>query len=149
MNLTVNSQAPDFSAPDQFGQTHSLSQYQGKWILLYFYPKDDSPGCTIEACNFRDVMDELKQHVVLLGVSSDSLESHKQFSQKHQLNFPLLSDPEKTMISAYGANGIILNKRVSFLISPQGIIAKIYPQINVKKHAQEIVKDVKRLEEPS
>jgi len=145
MNLTTNSPAPDFSAPDQEGKTHTLAEYAGKWVLLYFYPKDDTPGCTIEACNFRDAMTELQEDVVVLGVSADDTVSHQNFAQKYSLNFPLLADPEKNILTAYGANGIIFNKRVSFLINPQGIIAKIYDKVNVKKHAQEILKDVKNL----
>ncbi|HYD35349.1 MAG TPA: peroxiredoxin [Vitreimonas sp.] len=146
MKLTVNSLAPGFKAEDQFGKLHTLEDYHGQWLLLYFYPKDDSPGCTLEACNFRDAMSQLQHKIKLLGVSADSMESHQKFATAYQLNFPLLADPEKNIISAYGANGIIFNKRISFLIDPHGIIAKVYPQVNVKKHAEEILKDVQNLE---
>jgi thioredoxin-dependent peroxiredoxin len=145
MLLTVNSQAPSFQAVDQHGKVHTLEEYAGRWVLLYFYPKDNTPGCTIEACNFRDALSELQKTVVLLGVSADDTASHRAFADEHHLNFPLLADPEKSVISVYGANGIIYNKRVSFLINPQGIIAKIYAKVNVKKHAQEILKDVQNL----
>jgi len=86
----------DFSLPDQNGQIHQLSFYKGRWVLLYFYPKDDTPGCTKEACGFRDSLNDLKKHnVPVLGVSADSVNSHKKFSKKHNLNFPLLSDEKK------------------------------------------------------
>lgn len=145
MKLAINSVAPAFSAPDQFGKTHTLAQHQGSWVLLYFYPKDDSPGCTAEACGFRDSLSELRKHVIVLGVSSDSIASHQQFAQKYHLQYPLLADPEKKVISDYGANGLIFNKRVSFLISPDGIIAKIYDKVNVNTHANEILQAVKHL----
>lgn len=145
MKLTVNSKAPAFSAQDQFGRVHSLDRYAGKWLLLYFYPKDDTPGCTAEACGFRDIMSDLQKHIVVLGVSADSIASHQQFAQKYHLNFPLLSDPEKKMHTAYGTNGVVSNKRVSFLITPDGIIAKIYDKVNVNTHANEIWQAVKHL----
>jgi Peroxiredoxin len=96
----------DFSLPDQSGKVHKLSSYRGSWVLLYFYPKDDTPGCTKEACGFRDSLNELKEHnVIVLGVSADSVASHQKFSQKYHLNFPLLSDEKKEVIKAYGAFG--------------------------------------------
>jgi len=96
----------DFSLTDQNGKVHKLSSYRGSWVLLYFYPKDDTPGCTKEACGFRDSLNELKKHnVVVLGVSADSVSSHQKFSQKYNLNFPLLSDEKKEVIKAYGVFG--------------------------------------------
>jgi peroxiredoxin Q/BCP len=145
MKLTVNSKAPTFSAPDQYNKLHSLEAYAGKWLLLYFYPKDDTPGCTAEACGFRDAMSDLLQHITVLGVSADSVASHAQFAQKYHLNFPILADPEKKIHNAYGTNGLIANKRVSFLITPDGIIAKIYDKVNVNTHANDILLAVKHL----
>jgi peroxiredoxin Q/BCP len=145
MKLTVGNQAPSFSAVDQSGKTHELEQYRGKWLLLYFYPKDDTPGCTTEACGFRDSMSELQNQVIILGVSADNVDSHQRFAQKYHLNFPLLADPNKEIISAYGANGSFFQKRVSFLINPDGLIAKIYDKVNVKTHATQISKDVRSL----
>src|SRR5690348_11593460 len=127
--------AADFSLPDQNGIVHTLAQYHGKWVVLYFYPKDDTPGCTKEACSFRDSFIELqKLGVVILGVSKDSIESHKKFAEKYHLNFPILSDESKTVIVQYHAwgkkqfmgrefDGIL---RMSYLINPQGEIQKVY-----------------------
>ncbi len=147
--------AKDFSLPDQDGKIHLLSQYKGKWVVLYFYPKDDTPGCTKEACNFRDSLQELNNlGVVILGVSKDSVASHKKFSEKYHLNFPLLSDESKETIKAYHAwgekkfmgktfEGIL---RKTYLINPQGNIEKIYENVNPLVHAGEIVKDLQLLQ---
>ncbi|MSR87076.1 thioredoxin-dependent thiol peroxidase [Candidatus Peribacteria bacterium] len=152
MLLMIGSPAPDFTLPDQDGNVHSLSNQQGKWVLVYFYPKDDTPGCTKEACGFRDLYDELKKlGVVIFGVSKDSAESHKKFAGKFSLPFPLLSDPEKTMIDAYGAWGEkkFLGKtydgilRISYLIDPQGKIAKVYGTVKAEEHPEEVLRDVK------
>src|SRR5258706_7110268 len=98
--------AKDFTLADQNGVMHSLHDYKGKWVVLYFYPKDDTPGCTKEACNFRDATGELqKRGVVILGVSKDSVASHKKFSEKYHLNIPILSDESKEVIIAYEAWG--------------------------------------------
>ncbi|HKB88363.1 MAG TPA: thioredoxin-dependent thiol peroxidase [Patescibacteria group bacterium] len=143
--------AIDFSLPDQDGKYHSLTNYHGKWVVLYFYPKDDTPGCTKEACSFRDSFRELtKLNVVVLGVSKDSVKSHKKFAEKYDLNFPILSDESKETIIAYGAwgpkkfmgreyDGII---RMTYLINPDGNIEKIYPKVNPLTHAEEIIQDL-------
>src|SRR3990172_5266920 len=119
--------AKDFKLPDQDGRIHSLSQYKEEWIVLYFYPKDDTPGCTKEACNFRDSIQELKNlGVVILGVSKDSVSSHKKFAEKYHLNFPILSDESKEVIKLYKAWGkkSFLGKdfegtlRTTYLIDP-------------------------------
>lgn len=149
MPLEPNTLAPDFSAPDQNNQVHSLKEYQGQWLLLYFYPKDDTPGCTTEACNFRDTLVELNKYVKIVGVSADSVESHQYFAKKNQLNFPILADPEEEIITAYDTNGLVFNQRVSYLIDPSGLIVKTYPEINVNLHAQEILQDVKAWQEAS
>jgi len=141
----------DFKLQDQNGETHSLSQYKGKWIVLYFYPKDDTPGCTKEACNFRDSYRELiKLGVVILGVSKDSVSSHKKFSEKYHLNFPILSDEEKNVIKAYKAWGkkTMFGKpfegtlRISYLINPKGEIKKVYKNVNPSIHSGQIIKDI-------
>lgn len=149
MKLTVGHKAPDFSAPDQDGVIHTLAEYQGSWLLLYFYPEDDTPGCTTEACNFRDAFHQLQRLVRIVGVSQDTVESHKNFAQKYGLPFTLLADPEKNLIAAYGATGLLFTKRVSFLINPEGVITKIYDKVNVEKHAQEIMDDVQNLVQPT
>ncbi len=138
-------QAPDFTAVDQDGVLHSIEQYRGRWLLLYFYPKDDTPGCTKEACGFRDAFADLKPYVTVLGVSADSTESHRKFAEKYRLTFPLLSDSERSMIESYGANGQTFAKRSSFLINPEGKISKIYPTVEPERHPADVLEDVKRL----
>lgn len=147
-------QAPDFALRDQDGNTHQLTDYAGKWVIIYFYPKDDTPGCTTEACSFRDEYDYIQENgAVVLGVSKDSVASHKKFATKYNLHFPLLSDESLDIIKAYGAYGersmygrkymgII---RSTFLINPQGNIAKEYPKVTPKGHAVQIIKDLEAL----
>jgi peroxiredoxin Q/BCP len=146
--------APSFSLSDQEGVTRLLDQYAGRWLVLYFYPKDDTPGCTTEACSFRDNYHALESKgIALLGVSKDTVSSHKKFAEKYSLNFPLLSDPSHSMIEAYGAWGLkkfmgrefdgIL--RTTILISPDGKIAKRYPDVNPTQHAAEVIADLAAL----
>lgn len=147
--------APNFSLQDQDGQTHSLQDYLGQWVVVYFYPKDDTPGCTTEACSFRDEYDYIKEHgAVVFGISKDSVASHKKFATKYNLHFPLLSDESLDTIKAYGAwgersmygkkyMGII---RCTFLIDPKGEIVKEYPKVTPKDHAVQIVKDLVALQ---
>jgi thioredoxin-dependent peroxiredoxin len=146
--------AKDFSLPDQDGRVHSLSIYRGKWVVLYFYPKDDTPGCTKEACNFRDSIQELMNFgAVILGVSKDSVTSHKKFAEKYNLNYPILSDEGKEVIKSYEAWGTkkFLGRkfegtlRITYLIDPNGIIEKIYKNVNPSLHAGEILKDLRVL----
>ena len=148
----INEQAPDFSLLDQDSNSHSLSMYRGKWVVIYFYPKDDTPGCTKEACNFRDATQELNRlGVVVLGISKDSVNSHKKFATKYNLNFPLLSDENHALIEKYNAWGekkfmgrVFLGIiRSTYLINPEGIIVKEYPKVNPTIHAEELVKDIK------
>jgi thioredoxin-dependent peroxiredoxin len=143
--------ASDFSLPDQDGHIHCLSQYQGKWVVLYFYPKDDTPGCTKEACSFRDSFHVLeKMAVVILGVSKDSVASHKKFAAKYHLNFPLLSDSHTEVIRSYQAWGTksFMGKkfagvlRTTYLIDPKGEIKKVYHKVNPLIHAGEIISDL-------
>src|SRR5258708_375811 len=98
--------APEFNLPDQTGKMHKLSDYKGKWVLIYFYPKDDTAGCTKEACSFRDMsLDFKKKDIIILGISKDSIDSHQKFANKYNLNFPILSDESREVINAYGAWG--------------------------------------------
>ena len=148
-------QATDFSLKDQDGETRSLNDYRGKWLVLYFYPKDNTPGCTTEACNFRDVRDEIEQlsGAKVVGVSKDSVESHKKFALKHHLNFTLLSDPDHKVIEAYDSwkerklmgKVLVGTVRNTFLIDPDGQIAKQYIGVNPINHAEQILADLKQL----
>lgn len=147
-------QAPNFTLPDQDGALHSLADYRGSWLVLYFYPKDDTPGCTTEACAFRDARDVIAEHgAVVVGVSKDTVKSHKKFADKHSLNFTLLSDPEHETIAAYGAWGLkkfmgrefMGTKRMTFIISPDGMIAREYPDVTPKEHAAQILLDLTNL----
>ncbi len=153
MVLKVGQKAPDFKLPDQNGNEHHLSDYLGKWVLLYFYPKDDTPGCTVEACGIRDrypAFEKLK--VTVLGVSADSMGSHIKFSEKYKLPFILLSDEKKTVLNEYGVWGekTIMGRkymgsfRTSFLIDPEGTIFKIYEKVKPEIHAEEVLEDLKK-----
>lgn len=144
-------QASEFELPDQTGKTHKLSDYRGKWVVLYFYPKDDTPGCTKEARGFRENLKAIGElGAAVMGVSKDSVESHRKFAEKYQINFPILSDPEKTVIKAYGAWGAkkFMGKeydgtlRKTVLINPNGEIVKTYEQVNPIGHAEEVLKDL-------
>lgn len=146
--------APLFQLPDQMGKMHSLSEYKGKWVVLYFYPKDDTPGCTKEACNFRDSSVEFKKlGVIILGISKDSVTSHKKFAEKYHLNFPILSDESKEVIKAYNAWGMKKFmgkefegvKRTTTLIGPDGSVKKVYENVNPLIHANQILSDIKTL----
>lgn len=143
--LSEGQPAPDFTAVDQDGKMHTLADYAGEWLLLYFYPKDNTSGCTAEACGFRDLYGDLKQHVHILGVSGDGVESHKKFAEEFRLTFPLLADAERSIIESYGANGLLFTKRCSFLIDPEGKIAKIYNDVNPEEHPGQVLKDVRRM----
>lgn len=143
--LTINQPAPTFTALDQDGVVHHLEDYQGSWLVLYFYPKDDTPGCTREACGIRDNLGEFSTLASVCGVSADSVASHKQFAQKYSLPFTLLSDPHKKMLFDYQTNGMPFAKRTTFLIDPQGIIVKIYEKVSPDTHAAVIIADLKKL----
>lgn len=137
--------APAWKAFDQNGNEHSSSEYSGKRYILYFYPKDDTPGCTAEACGFRDQFSELSKKVAIVGVSADSSESHKKFEAKYRLPFTLLSDPNRQLIAAYGTDGTALPKRTSFLIGPTGMIEKIYQGFDAALHAGQVQADLDAL----
>lgn len=147
--------APNFSLPDQNNKIHSLEDYKGQWVVVYFYPRDDTPGCTKEACGFRDKSQPYKdQNIIVLGISKDSVVSHKKFAEKYHLNFPLLSDESKKTIIAYGAWGEkkFLGKtfegilRKTFLIDPTGEIRKTYDKVDVLNHADTILQDIKGIQ---
>jgi peroxiredoxin Q/BCP len=142
--------APDFHLMDQNGETHNLARYRGQWLVLYFYPKDDTPGCTKEACEFRDDHDRLADMgVVLLGVSTDDIESHQAFAEKYHLPFPLLSDAQGEVAKHYGSlwqlGPIRFAKRHSFIIDPEGRIAHIYRDVSPKTHSDEVIAQLQAL----
>lgn len=149
---TVGQQAPEFTLPDQDGVMHSLSSYRGTWVLLYFYPKDDTPGCTIEACTIRDQFKDFKKiNAVVLGVSTDSVKSHKKFALAYELPFTLLADEMKEVVGQYGVFGekkfmgrtYMGTSRTSFLIDPSGKIAKVYEKVKPELHAAQVLADLK------
>lgn len=144
--------APSFTLLDSEGATRSLKDYAGQWLILYFYPKDDTPGCTIEACSFRDMHESLlAQEAAVVGVSQDDTASHVTFRQKYDLSFTLLSDPERKTIEAYGAwgkkmfghEGIL---RKTFIIDPNGQVVKVYGRVTPLGHAEKVFADLKQLQ---
>jgi peroxiredoxin Q/BCP len=147
-DLKVGQKAPDFALQDDSGNKVKLSDLKGKKVVLYFYPKDDTPGCTKEACAFRDGIKEIRKHgAVVFGVSADSVESHKKFKNKFDLNFPLLADPDREAIESYGTwkeksmygkkyMGI---ERTTFIIDEQGKISHIFPKVKVDQHYDEVL----------
>ena len=149
--LKVGSSAPDFTLKDQDNKVQTLSKMRGQWVVMYFYPKDETPGCTTEACNFRDNILSLRvKNAVVWGISVDNSESHAQFSTKYKLPFTLLSDPKGRVARQYGSlrNLLVFKiaKRHSFIVNPQGKIAKIYRSVNPKLHVAEVLKDLSTLQ---
>ena len=149
-DLKVGSPAPGFSLLDQYSEQHQLKDYSGRWLVLYFYPKADTPGCTTEACEFRDDVFQLrKMNVALLGVSTDDVKSQKEFSDKYHLPFSLLSDPDGATASKYGSfkqlGSLRYASRHTFIIDPEGNIARVYRNVSPKKHSDEIIADLKAL----
>ena len=146
----AGSVAPEFSLPDQGGRTVRLTDYRGKWVVLYFYPKDDTPGCTEEACTFRDDLAKLTRlGAQILGVSVDDTASHAAFAKKHGLPFPLLADTDGKTAVRYGAMADLwvtrFAKRYTFLIDPQGRIARTYLKVDTSRHSAEIIADLRQL----
>jgi len=140
MTLAVGTDAPTFTAKDTNGNTVSLSDFAGKTVVLYFYPKDDTPGCTKQACSFRDAQpDYQNKDIIVLGVSKDDEASHQQFTQKYNLNFPLLADTDGSIIKAYDVDGGGYAKRVTYVIDPQGKIAHIDSAVNTATHASDVL----------
>lgn len=144
--------APDFSLPSETGKVHTLADYAGQWIVLYFYPKDDTPGCTTQACSLRDARDDLAElGAQIIGISKDEPSSHEKFKAKHSLNFTLLSDPEGGVIEAYdawgpkmfGKEGIL---RRTFLIDPTGTVRKVYGRVTPLGHGDQVLAELKKLQ---
>src|SRR6185437_10167297 len=154
MTLKIGQTAPEFALPDQEEKMHTLKDYRGQWVLLYFYPKDDTTGCTKEACAIRDEFPNFKKlKIKVLGLSVDSVASHKKFEKKYDLPFTLLSDEKKKIVKQYGVWGKkkFMGReyegtfRTSFLIDPEGKIAKIYEGVDPVSHAEEVLADLKTL----
>ena len=144
----VGAPAPAFKLQDQAGKWHSLADYRGKWVALYFYPKDDTPGCTTQACSFRDnVFAFNKEGAVILGISVDDVASHKAFAEKHGLPFTLLADENKSVAKSYGVLGYggLAARRETFVIDPQGRIAKHYESVDPEGHSKIVLDDIKAL----
>jgi len=146
----VGSAAPDFDLLDQNNKRQRLADYRGKWLVLYFYPKDDTPGCTKEACNFRDDYFRIRGlGAVVMGVSLDDVSSHQEFAEKYHLPFSLLSDSNKVVAKAYnvlrGFGPVSFTSRQTFIIDPEGKIAKHYATVSPSQHATEIINDLKGL----
>ncbi|MBI1908525.1 thioredoxin-dependent thiol peroxidase [Candidatus Uhrbacteria bacterium] len=151
----LGKKAPAFSLHDQEGNAHALRDYAGAWLVLYFYPKDMTPGCTIEACNFRDNLGRVKAAgAAVLGVSADSVKRHAKFAEVEQLNFPVLSDEDRTALEAYGVwqqksmmgkkyMGIV---RTTLLIDPEGVVRKVYENVKVSGHVDEVLRDLAALQ---
>lgn len=154
--LHVGERAPDFTLPDESGTTHTLHDTTGKWVLLYFYPKDDTPGCTAQACAIRDEFPAFqKLDCVVFGISVDTPKSHTKFKEKYALPFTLLSDAEKEVVHTYGVWGEkkfmgrthMGTTRTSFLVDPHGIIAKVYENVKPALHAEEVLTDLRELQQ--
>ena len=153
--FTAENDFINFSLPDQEGQIKQLSDYQGKWLILYFYPKDDTPGCTKEAVGFKELHASFKERSVeIIGVSADSQKKHVKFIEKYGLPFTLLSDENKTLINELGlwiqkkfmGREYMGIDRVTYLIDPEGKVRKQYEKVTPDKHAEEILNDIKKLE---
>lgn len=152
--LEVGQVAPPFSLVDQDGTARSLADAGGKWLVLYFYPKDDTPGCTKEACAFRDGLPRFEGlDAVVWGVSANDAKDHRKFADKYDLNFPLLVDPDKSMLETYGAwaeksmygktyMGVL---RITYLIDPQGHVARVWPKVKPEEHADEVAAALEEL----
>ena len=148
--ISTGQVAPNFNLQDQNGEWHTLDNYKGKWVVLFFYPKDQTPGCTTEACNFRDNIFEFKKlNAQILGVSVDDVESHQAFSEKYSLPYPILADVNKECATEYGVLGkfmmMTIAKRQSFLINPEGSIVKHYKKVDPDTHTKEVIVDLKQL----
>ncbi len=151
--LKINTKAKNFTLLDQDGKSHTLSDYFGNFILIYFYPKDDTPGCTKEACSIGEKFPSFeKLKIKVFGISADSIKSHKKFADKYKLPFTLLSDESKKVLKAYGAlkeksmfgNTFLGIQRMSYLIDEEGKILKVYEKVNPEKHADEVLEDIKK-----
>lgn len=151
MTLKIGDNAPAFTLPDHTGQLHNLADYAGQWVLIYFYPKDDTPGCTTEACSLRDNLPKFAGlNAQVIGISADSVKSHAKFVKKYGLPFTLLADEDKKVCMAYDVWGekkfmgrtFMGIKRNSFLIDPSGKVAKIYENVKPAEHAAQVLADI-------
>lgn len=149
--LQVGDKAPDFSLPDQNGKTVTMRDFKGKTVVLYFYPKDHTPGCTREACDFRDSLEKFKKkEIVVIGVSPDSVASHEKFAGKFGLSFPLMSDDGRKLANAYGVykeknmygKKVMGIERTTFVIGPDGTIQKIFPKVKVDGHISRLLESL-------
>ena len=152
MTIPPPYKAPSFTLPDEHGTIHALNDYAGKWVILYFYPKDDTPGCTVEACSIRDARDTLAaMGAEVIGVSRDEASSHEKFKARHSLNFTLLTDADATAMTAYGAwgkkqfgkEGVL---RKTFIINPKGEVVKVYGRVTPLGHGDALVAELARLQ---
>jgi thioredoxin-dependent peroxiredoxin len=146
----IGAAAPNFNLPDQTGKTHTLQSFAGQYLVLYFYPKDDTPGCTQEACAFRDDLTQLTEMgAQVVGISVDDSDSHAEFAKKYHLPFPLLADKDGAVAASYGALlnlGIMkIARRYTFLIDPQGRLVKTYLTVETSRHSKQIIADLKEL----
>ncbi|GIV08861.1 MAG: peroxiredoxin [Fimbriimonadales bacterium] len=151
--LTHGSIAPDFCLTDQHGNTVRLSDYRGRWVVLYFYPKDMTPGCTQEACSFRDLYADFEQEgIVVLGVSADDVQSHRKFADKYELPFPLLADTEHTVSEAYGAwrKKHLYGKefwgvdRITYIVNPEGAVHHVFAKVKPAAHGDEVLHAIRQ-----
>ena len=154
MGLSEGDTAPNFKLPDQNGDVHELKDYKEKWLVVFFYPKDNTPGCTKEACNFRDNIKPLEGlGAKVLGVSVDSVKKHANFVAKYDLPFTLLADEEQKMVNDYGVWGLkkfmgreyMGTNRMTFIVDPKGKIAKVYPKVKAATHGEEVLADLKQI----
>ena len=147
--LKVGDKAPNFSLQDQNNITHTLSDYEGQWVVLYFYPKDDTPGCTTQACDFRDAVKRIiVSKAIVFGLSLDSVTSHKLFAEKYNLPFSLLADETGEVSELYDSLRKLLSyaKRNTFIVDPKGNIAKIYLSVDPKTHSEMVLSDLSNLQ---
>lgn len=154
MGLEVGDKAPAFKLADQNGDVHELKDYKGKWLVVYFYPKDNTPGCTKEACNFRDNIKPIRKlGAEVIGVSTDSVRKHANFVAKYDLPFTLLADEDQKMVNDYGVWGLkkfmgreyMGTNRMTFIVDPKGQVAKVYPKVKAASHGEEVLGDLKGL----
>lgn len=143
MALSVGAPAPNFTAVDTNGNTVSLADFRGKTVILYFYPKDDTPGCTKQACSFRDHYEDYQtKNIAVLGVSADDQSSHQAFTEKYSLPFPLLVDTDRSIIQAYDVDGGGYAKRVTYVIDENGTISHVYDEVKTATHATDVLADL-------
>lgn len=150
--LSIGDLAPAFELIDQHSQRHTLAHYRGRWLVLYFYPRDDTPGCTREACQFRDVFQPLQTlHAEVIGISVDGTELHARFAEKYHLPFTLLADTQGEVAARYGAliklSPLKMARRITFIITPEGHIAHLFPSVNPARHASEVMRILKELQD--